>query len=272
MHVGGDEPGAAAARLTDALRGGPHALGPERAAAAEVERRWPGTGEQFRRAAGFHAQAALEAVTAWGARSVILAGAGYPVSGWEGAVLPHPVAAIAAPGSRYLYCSADEAITLLWQRVLRHDRRASACQAPAADPRQVAGMARMAGLEPPWSVQLQLCAHWWTGEQAAAVIAGYAEAGEHAEALPPGSTLVLTVPVAGGQHPRGEMGRLAERVTGVMPASHAPEGIAGWIKGAGLELAWGPADVRAWPGRQWADGDLAAPLGTRVVGVVAVRR
>lgn len=261
------EPGAAAARLLDALRGGPHGREPERRAAAEVERRWPGTGEQFRRAAEFHAAIARQAATG-GARSVIFAAPGYRPSGWPGAALPHEAAAAGAPGARYLYASADAAITLVWHRMLAPSGprpRAMACQASAGDPGQVAGMARAAGLEEPWSVQLQLCAHWWPGPSAARVIAGYAEA------LPPGSSLVLSWATAGGQPPGGEMGRAVERAAGAMPVGHSAEAVAGWVADAGMRLGWGPADVRAWPGREWADAALAAGAAARVAGVVALR-
>lgn len=267
MPAAAPAPGAARARVTDALMGGPHGDEAEREAVAEVERRWPGTGEQFRRAAGFHSLAAVEAVTA-GARSVILAAAGYKPSGWEGAVAPHAEAAIAEPVSRYLYASADEALALLWQRDAAPaglSPQAMGCQAPAASPRQVTGMARIAGLQEPWSVQLQLCAHWWAGPLVAEVIAGYAGA------LPAGSSLVLSWATAGGLPANGEMGRIVERVTGAMPVGHSAEAVAGWIAGAGMRLEWGPADVRAYPCREWADATLAAPVAARVLGVVAVR-
>lgn len=258
-------PDATGARLLDALRGGPHAHKAERAAAAEVERRWPGTGEQFRRCAEFHGSIAQWAVTMGGARSLIITAAGYPPSGWPGASLPHRGAARAVPGSRSLYCTGDEPLALLWQRVLRGDPRALACQAPAAAPWHVAWMARMAGLEAPWSVQLQLCAHWWPGVVAAGIVAGYAEV------LPPGSTLVITTPAAGGRPAGGEMGRAVEKETGAMPVGHSAEAISGWVASAGMVMRWGPGDVRSWPVRDLAGGDPSAGAAVRVLAAVALR-
>lgn len=260
-------PDATGARLLEALRGGPRAHEAERLVAAGVERRWPGTRAQFRAAAEFHSLIAGWAVAMGGARSLIIAAAGYPPSGWPGASLPHRAAARAVPGSRALYCTGDEALALLWHRVLAPSGMRPpdlGCQAPAADPRQVAGMARAAGLEAPWSVQLQLCAHWWPGPMAAEAVAGYAEV------LPAGSTLVITTPVEGGSPSGGEMGRAVAEAAGAMPAGHSAEVVAGWIAGAGMELVWGPGDVRCWPALDRdAEAALAAPLAARVIAAVA---
>jgi hypothetical protein len=268
---------AAPARIMDALRGGPHGSDPERAVVAEVERRWPGSGAQIRAACDFHVRAAEWAVNgatrdedAWpAAKSVIFAACGYPPSGWDGAALPHSAAVLAVPSARYLYASADQAITMLWQQVLAPSGLrplASACLAPVADPGQLAGMARIAGLEPPWSVQVQLVAHLWPGPVAGEVVAGWAAV------LPPGSSLVLSVPVPGGVGAGGEFGRLIGSVAGTMPHPHSEGAITGWITGAGLELhPDGVEDVRALPGRQWAGGVLGAHLAGHVVGTVGLK-
>lgn len=266
------QPGDSAARLIDALRGGKRGREAEREAAAAIEGRWPGTGSQLRAAAAWHAGAAGRAVTAreapgWpAARSVIFAGCGYPPSGYRGARLPHGEAAWRAPAARFAYCDADEAITLLWHRWLRLDSRALAFQAPAADPRQAAGMARTAQMEEPWSVQLQLCAHWWPPEVAAGVVAGWAEV------LPPGSSLVLSVPVPGAVNPNGEAGAIVAGAAGTVPFRHREDDIAGWVTGAGMRLGpQGVTDVREPGGPGWAHEALGAGLASRVAGAVGLR-
>jgi hypothetical protein len=255
---------AAWARLLDAIRGGPRGHEREREAAAEIEERWPGTGEMVRRAARYHSESAVRAVGGgeahgrrWaGARAMIFADAGHAPAGYREAVLPHAAAARAAPGSRHLYLSADEAITLLWHGLLAPrgpEPAATAAWAASDDPRQAAGMARMAGLDEPWGVQLQMIAHWWPDEVAREVVAGWAEA------MPSGSSLMLTVPAPGGIPAGGEFGKLVASVTGAMPCPHSPQAIASWITGAGLLLGpQGVTDVRARPGRGWAGPPLAA--------------
>jgi hypothetical protein len=265
----------AAARIMDAVRGGPHGTARERAIAAEIERLFPGSGQRLREAAGFHSLAAAEAVTALGARSLVIAGPGYPPSGWDGAQLPHLAAAEAVPSARCLYATADRGLEMLWQGTLAGDPSASACLAGAGAPGQVAAAAREAGLEGPWSVQVQLCAHWWAGGEAAKVVAGYAEA------LPAGSSLVLTVPVPGGASAGGRMADLVGQAAGRVPAGHSPQAVAGWVAAAGLSLRWparrrpreapAAADVRTWPGQEWASEDLAAGITGRVVAVVGVK-
>ncbi len=269
----GPVPDVAAARIMDAVRGGPHGTDPERAIAAAIEAQFPGSGERLREAAAFHSLLAAEAVTVLGARSLIVAGPGYPPSGWDEAELPHLAAVRAVPPVRCLYVTADRALSMLWQGTLAGDASATAAWASAGDPGQVAETAQAAGLEGPWSVQVQLCAHWWTDDQAAKVVAGYADV------MPAGSTLVLTVPVPGGVPAGGRMGALVGEAAGTVPVAHSPQAIAGWVAGAGLELRWparsrpwearAAADVRTWPGQEWASDDLAAGITGRVVAVLA---
>jgi hypothetical protein len=261
---------AAVARIVDAIRGGPRGTLVDLAAAAEINRRAPESREQARAACEFHVRAALRAVADGGqwpsAKSVVFAEAGYPPSGWTGAALAHSAAAIAVPSARFLYCTADGAIALLWQRTLAGEPRALACQAPAVEPAQVAGMARAAGLLAPWSVQLQMCVHWWSARQAEKVIAGYAAQ------MPPGSTLVLSVAVPGGVDTRGELGRLAGGPVGAVPYAHSKEAIAGWIAAAGLVLdPEGVTDVRRLPGRTWAGEALGEHLAGHVVGATGLK-
>lgn len=259
----------------DACRGGPHGTAAQRAVAAEVERRWPGTRDQVRAADAFHVRQALRAVTGYiggadwpPARGLVYAPAGFWPE-YDGARWPHEAAALAAPRSRHLYANADRHLVQVWQQELRRRRpgpRVMAAQSRAGDPRQGAGMARAAGLEGPWSVQLQACAHWWPPDVARLTVAMWADV------LPPGSSLVLSVPVPGGVDARGEFGALVATVVPVAPYPHSAEDVASWIEGAGLVLApSGVRDVRVMPGPALAGEDLAGNLAGHVVGAIGLK-
>jgi len=207
----------------------------------------------------WHARSAARAVRGgrdgWpAARSVVFCGVGYPP---PAGALPHLRAARVAPRAGYGYCSGGEAIAVLWHALLAGCP--PAWQARGDEPRQVAGMARAAGLEPPYCVQLRLALHWWPPEYAAGVIAGYAAA------LPPGSSLAMTVALAGGAPSSGEA--RAGVSAAVAPVyEHSPEAVAAWVAGAGMTLAGGVADVRGWAGgivREGAPGWFAGAVALR---------
>jgi hypothetical protein len=124
------------------------------------------------------------------------------------------------------------------------------------------GSAAVAWLGSPLQVQVPLAAHFWPADVARRVTAGIGEL------LPPGSSLVLSLwspsPDDDGKRFLG----LLSAAAGTTAHGHSPEDAAGWLNAAGLEPhPHGVTDVRAWPGRAWAE---ACSPG-RVIGAVGLK-
>jgi S-adenosyl methyltransferase len=278
--VQGDPPRpdtAAVARLRSALCGGPHGRERERRAAARIEELLPGARRLAQAAEAFHGRAALWAVTMTeadgmpAASAVALASSGYPpmpAPEWEDAELPHLRAAAARAAARFVYCDRDAALSLVWRHVLRGDPSAAACCASAYSPGDVAAAAVAAGHGGPVSVQLQMGLHWCRDDVAARLVAGYA-----AVMPEPGSSLVLSLAIPGPGRGDRRVAAVFEDVAGAPVYAHRPGDITGWLDAAGLvPHPQGVTDVRAWPGRPWADGPLSAGSRCRVVAAVGLRR
>jgi hypothetical protein len=268
--------------------GGTLSLEADRVHAESMMERWKNFRRQADDSVDFHRRAALWAVTGGTpdfpvpeAAGVIYANAGYP--GSEG---PDPVtgeprfagfhgpALAARPGTRHAYSEADPDAARYNGGLLaaRAPLRVSAFKADAAEPGAVLGHPfAMAVLDRgPVMVQLQLCAHWWPGSLAAAVL------GEYAEQLRkrcPGSTLALSVGSPGSGADAGEILAALREGTGATAYAHTEDDIATWLDDAGLQVTpAGVTDVRSREHR-WAAQEFAR-LRTvpRVIEAVALVR
>ena len=258
------------ARVRDVLAGGHLALEPDRRLAADILKRWSWTAGLVADANKFHVRAAYRAVTggtpefSWPpAAGVIFAASGYPVRGGF-----HQAAARVRPDALFAYTEADPAAVMFGRALLAapDPEHVSAYLAAAHDPAGLLGApAARAVLERgPVMVQLQLCAQWWPPKFAAWAVAQYGRL------LPSGSTVALSLGVAGGGSGAAGFGTDIGRAGGrVYP--HDEDNVAAWVKAAGLELARpGITDVR---GREleWAAAEFGRqrPVA-RVIEAVAM--
>lgn len=266
---------AAVARFTDGLADGVHAWEAEEAALREIKALWPGVGKELQATMAFHGRAAEWAVTAGSAggwkrdpaRSVIFCVSGYPPS-WAGAALPHIGAAAAAPAVRFAYATGDWTLSLLWEGALEDEPRCEALEARADVPARVLHMARAAGMEPPYCVQLPLALHWWGRDAAEGILAGYAAG---LKELGPGSSLVLSASVPGGVAYGGRIAELTGIATGTVPHAWTPQDIEAVITATGMRLhERGLRDVREHDGNGWHLDELSSHRPGRFVGAVAL--
>lgn len=258
------------ARVRDVLAGGHLALEPDRRLAADILRRWSWTRTLVTGANGFHRRAATLAVTGGTpgfpvppAAGVIFAASGYPVGGGF-----HQAAALVRPDALFAYAEADPTAIALSRALLAapDPGHVSAYLAAAHDPAGLLGApAARAVLERgPVMVQLQLCAQWWPPKFAAWAVTQYGRL------LPSGSTVALSLGIAGGGSGAAGLGADIGRAGGrVYP--HDEDDVAAWVKEAGLELAPpGITDVR---GREleWAAAEFGRqrPVA-RVIEAVAM--
>jgi S-adenosyl methyltransferase len=253
---------ATAARLRDALLGGGENFRRDQALAAAVEGIAPGTGRLIRAALAFHAHAAEEAVTDGGATGVVFARGGYPPPPPD--LLPHQRASELSPRARYLYAPDNCVIAAVTRRALMllGDSRAGVAEVPASDPEAVIGAAAEHGLGGRLSVHLILAAQCYPPQLAAEVVAGYAKR------LPAGSSLVLSLRSFSAS-PEGEALMAVLEAGGLPVWAHAPQDVAGWLAGGGMEVTAGTADVRLLAGGRWAGGRLAVAAAGPVIGAAA---
>lgn len=223
------------ARLHLALAGGDSARFADRSeirAAAAIESRWPGTGEQFAAAYAFGARAARRAVTDDGAAGVIFGAAGFPPG-----FAMHAGALEAAPGARVVYASVSGEAAYL-NGTLLGGPRVAAVRASVRYPAELMGLPEVRALGGPVQLQIQLCAHFWPAAMCRDVTARFAEL------LPPGSTLALSLwcpdPTAAG----GELMAALSAAAGYPAYAHSPDDVAGWLGGLDL-LRPGVCGVRA---------------------------
>lgn len=263
----------AIARLMNHLGGGKHGRAPQEAAAAEIEKAWPGVAGEYHAALAFHSRAIAHLLTtpaAGGldaARSAILTIMGYPPK--DGEPLPHAEAAAVAPEALFLYLDPVPAFALLWEDALQGDPSASALAAPARDPAAVLQEAAVVGLEPPFCVLVPMALHWaWRGE-IVRVLSLYAEL------LPPGSSIVLSWAAPGGRRTGGLIGDAVLAATGIRTHLHGPAEVEEMIAAAGLDLhPAGIREVSRWEpdaGTPWARERLSEGVPARFLGAVALR-
>lgn len=259
-----------AARLREALTNGHNTMERDRAAAGELLKRWPRSGQGVTHAYAFHRHAAGEAVTASvPAAGVIFAAAGYPPADRRIAAADRPLhslAARAAPGTVFGYADSDPKVTAVTRGVLAAASRGavSAWTAGEAVPEEVLGSpaaARM--LARPAHVGLVLCAHYWAPCDVQAVVTGYARL------LPPGSTLALSMPAADPDWPdTQEWVKACSRAIGRQVYLHTPADLSRWIADAGMGLhPWGIRDAALWTGPS-AVGGNGLPWAMTATGVV----
>jgi hypothetical protein len=258
----------AAARLWNELAGGVWADTAEQDLAAALEDGWPGTKAAMRAARLAHARAASWAVgPAGGCRAVIFGAAGLPAPG-----PPHPEAAEIDPRARFFYCDPDPEAVLYSLEAYASARvravRGSVLDPPMAPPRGGGppGLLASCGTgNMHVMMQVQMVVQFWPSDAAAQVVKAWAAA------LPPGSVLFLSLFCIS---PAGRGRAFAEFLAGAVGGqafSHSPEDVRGWLEGAGLEMISGPADVRAWPDRGWAEEGLASSPVRAVTAAARVR-
>jgi hypothetical protein len=247
------------ARVHDALAGGIWADAAEREIAAEADARWPGTGDQVRAARVFHARVAAWAVTTQGTRAVIVGAAGYPCD-----PDPHREALAAVPEARFAFCDPDPVVTLANRAILGRDPRVTASHASVTDPAALLAWPWMGAPPGPLLAVLPLAAACWPGPCAAALLA------EYGRLMPSGSLLAMSLWVPDGG--RGGEEFLHWWRDRVSPAfGHSPEGVAGWLEEAGMEIMPpGVRDVRGYPGREWAEPHYLRRAPGRIVEAVAI--
>lgn len=246
------------ARLYSAQAGGIWGEPAERAAAAEAEVRWPGTGEQVRAAREFGSRAAVWAVRQAGARGLVIGAAGYP-----GEPAPRRAALDAEPEARAVVCDPDPEAVLLNRAALRGDPRAAACEATVSDPAALLACPEVEALPRPLFVLMPLVAHFWPPGFAAFVLR------EWGRLLPAGSVTALSLWIPDGTRAGREFtawfsGR------GARMHAHSPEDVAAWLEGAGMTVEPpGVRDVRGWTGPARSEASYARRAPGRVVGAVA---
>lgn len=242
----------AVARLYNALAGGIWADAGEEDLAAALEVGWPGTAQAMLQARESHARAAAWAVgDAGGCGAVVFGASGFPAPG-----LPHDRAALIAPSARFFYADEDPEAVAAAEEALGAGP-ARAVRGGVLDP---GALHAACGLDPvtPVMVQIQMAAHFWPGGAAAAVVSAWAGA------MPAGSVLYLSLFCALPQgRGRQFLGKLGGAVRG-SAFSHSPQAVRGWLAGAGLEVL-GARDVRAGPGREWAEEAGLAPFPVRAI-------
>lgn len=249
------------ARLHCAIAGGAQAGARDRELAAWLAACAPAMPAQFREAAAFHGRRAMRAVTEEGAAGVLFASAGVPCGS------PHHLPALgASPSARFAYAASDPEARLTARALLAGDRVRVTGES-ARDPEALMGSEAAGWLGSPLQVQVPLAAHFWPADAARRVTAGIGER------LPPGSSLVLSLwsPLPGAEGERF-LGMLSA-AAGAQACGHSPQDVAGWLKAAGLEPhPHGVTDVRAWPGRAWAEeAGLSRSSPGRVIGAVGLR-
>ena len=259
------------ARLREALTSGHNTLETDRAAAVELQKRWPWAGTAVIHARAFHRHAAEDAVTRSApAAGVIFACAGYPPASRHLAAADRPLhalAARAAPGTVFGYADADPKVTAVTAGVLAAGSRGmvSAWTADEAVPEDVLGSpaaARMLAAGPV-HVGAVLCAHYWVPCNVQAVVAAYARL------LPPGSTLALSLPAADpGWADTEEWVKACSRAIGRQMYLHTPADLLRWIAEADMDLhPWGVRDAAVW-GRPSAIGGDGLPWAMTATGIV----
>jgi len=254
------------ARVRDVLAGGHLGLEADRQAAGGIRDACPQAPALVTAAGEYHRVAAWRAVTAGipefpapPAAGVIFAGCGYPDHGGF-----HARALQASPAALFAYAPSDPWALALNLELLAHPDpgHVSAYLADAHDPAAVLGNPHAQEIlsRGPVMLQLQLRAHWWPADLAAWVTA------EYARRLPPGSTLVMTLAVAGDP----EAAEAVARAAGSPFYLHPEHEVARWAQDAGLLLS--PVGVRDVRGRaqRWAAAEFARQQAAcRVAGLVA---
>lgn len=247
------------ARLHLALAGGDSARfadRPQIRAAAAIESRWPGTGEQFAAAYAFGARAARRAVADDGAAGVIFAAAGFPPG------FPvHAGALEAAPSARVVYADVSGEAAYL-NGTLLAGPRVAAVRASVRYPAELMALPEVRALGGPVQLQIQLCAHFWPAAMCRDIARRYAGL------LPAGSTLALSLWCPDGTADGEELTAALSAAAGHPAYAHSPQDVAGWLEGLDL-LRPGVAGVRAYR-RGWGLR-VRSGAGTpgRAVGAVA---
>jgi hypothetical protein len=258
------------ARLRDVLAGGHLALEADRLAAGKILQRWPATAELVKGANEFHRRAAAWAVSGGTpdspvprAAGVIFAACGYPLPGGF-----HAAARAARPDALYCYASGDPATVSFCRSLLAapDPLRVSAYLASARDPAAVLGApaARVVLDRGPVMVQLQFCCQRWPSAFCAWAVA------EYARLLPSGSSLALSLGIAGGGSGADGLAAAIGGAVGTVHV-HTEDEVAGWVAASGLELT--PAGVTDVRGRElgWAAAEFGRqrPVA-RVIEAVAM--
>jgi len=221
-------------RVRDALLGGRRNLQADRDLADLLELRFPGTARAALEARAF----ASRAVT-WCARQgiaqFVIPEPGLPLPG--GAA---EAARAVIPGARVAYAVTDVSETGYARReAAGDDATAAVVGISAGDPAGLLAdpaLLKVIDLGEPAAVVLAMTAHLMPGEEAAAMVAGFASA------LAPGSALVVSAWVPPGPG----AGRL---IAACAPAArlfrHTVPDIEGWLSGLDL-VKPGVTDVRGW--------------------------
>lgn len=257
-------------RLRDVLAGGHLALEADRRLAAPILERWPRTASVVKSANEFHRRAACWAVTGGSpdfpvppAAGVIFAASGYPVGGGF-----HAAAAIARPDALFAYAEVD-AVAISFSRALLaapDPVRVSVYAGSARDPARLLAATQAKAIlnRGPVMVQLQLCAQWWPSAFCEWAVA------EYARLLPSGSSLALSLGIAGGGSGADGLAAAIGSAVGTVHV-HTEDEVAGWVSAADLELT--PAGVTDVRGRElgWAAAEFGRqrPVA-RVIEAVAM--
>jgi hypothetical protein len=232
------------ARAFSALAGGVVADSADRAAAAAIEGRHPGTGEQIRQAREFHSLAAEWAVTKGGARGLVVAPVGYPLD-----PDPHVRALGADPGVRCVLADPDDQAAVIADAKWGGER-VTALQAAASGAAGLMGAEAVRDLPGPLCLLLPHVAMFLPPDAAAGMTAAYARL------LPPGSVVILSWWAPDGG-PAGEAVLETWRELVAPVWGHGAADVAGWLGAAGLEVLRSPRDVRVRPGRVWLEAEYA---------------
>ena len=246
-------PAPSASRVRDALLGGRRNLQCDRDLAGLLELRFPGSAQAAGEARAF----AGRAVT-WCARQgiaqFVIPEPGLPLPG--GAA---EAARAVIPGARVAYAATDPSEIAYARREAALDGATAAVAGiGAGDPAGLLAdpaLRAVIDLGEPAAVVLAMAAHLMPGQEAAAMVAGYAGL------LAPGSAIALSAWVP---HPGAGGDRL---IAACAPAAgvfrHTVAGIGGWLSGLDV-VPPGVADVRGWR------AGMAEPrLAPRAVGMTA---
>jgi S-adenosyl methyltransferase len=251
-------PSPSVSRVRDALLGGRRNLQADRDLADLLELRFPGT-EQ---AAG-EARAFVGRAVTWCARQgiaqFIVPEPGLPLPG--GAA---EAARAVIPGARVAYAVTDlSEIGYARAEAARDDATAAVLGISADDPAGLLAdpaLLTVIDLGEPAAVVLAMTACLMPGQEAAAMVAGYAAR------LAPGSALVVSAWVP---HPGPGADRLiAACAPAVEVFRHTVPGIEGWLRGLDL-VKPGVTDVRGWRAEMPEPRLAPRPAGMMTAGAVA---
>lgn len=239
------------------------------AAAARVERRFPGIGARFRHAREFHARAALRAVECT-ARGVVFAAGGFPQS--RGTILrpqppnAHELAIGANPEARFAFADASLIVTAINTELLDTTPRVSACLGSLRDPEGLLAAPEIRDLPRPLHLQAQLSTHFWPADTARELVAAYGKL------LPPRSVLLMTWGALAASARGRELAEMLGEVYGAPLYRHTAGDVCSWLEDAGFDiLEPGVRDVRSWragwphlgPESQQAPGRIMAVIARR---------